>query len=169
MRESTKHREAFATYVDLGSERSIERLQTVLKANGHTRGLRTLYEWSRQFHWQHRIDDLEHKARLAEDEARITAIREMRERQAKEALALQQKGMEWLQALGDKEPAAEAAIRAVVEGAKLERLARGEVTERTETIQSGGGRLEELEEEELESLIKLAEKTVGGEDETGSD
>ena len=165
MRETTRHRDAFNAYVDMGSERTIEKLRTELQKEGRAPSVRTLYEWSRSFHWQHRLDDLERKARAAEEEARIKAIREMRERQAKEALLLQQKGAEWISRLEDA-PSAEAAIRAIVEGAKLERLARGETTEKVEIEQTGDSRLMEISDDQLEELIRLAAESVDGEGQT---
>jgi len=161
MRETTRHRDAFNAYVDMGSERTIEKLRTALQEQGRAPSVRTLYEWSRSFHWQYRLDDLERKARTADEEVRIKAIREMQERQAKAALLLQQKGAEWISRLEDV-PSAEAAIRAIVEGAKLERLARGETTEKVEIEQAGDSRLKEISDEELEKLIRIAEGDLGG-------
>ena len=162
MPESTRQREAFNRYWELGAERSVERLHALLSAEGKAPTTRTLYEWSSRFHWQNRIGDLERRARDADDEARIVAIREMQERQAREALLLQQKGTEWLAGLESDDIGAEAAIRAVVEGAKLERLVRGEATERTEQG-VGDPRLEELSDDELERLIDHAAQAVEGE------
>jgi len=162
VRETTRHREAFNAYVDMGSERTIEKLRTRLQTLGRAPTLRTLFEWSRSFHWQYRMDDLERKARATEEDAQIKAIREMRDRQAKEALLLQQKGTEWIAGLDDT-PSAEAAIRAIVEGAKLERLARGETTEKIQIEETGDSRLMELSDDHLEELIRLAGKVMEGE------
>ena len=90
MRETTRHREAYAAYLALGAERSIERLHAELAAAGRTPSLRTLYEWSRCFHWQDRLAAFEHRARAAAEEAELEAIREMHARQVTEALLLQQ-------------------------------------------------------------------------------
>jgi hypothetical protein len=65
---------------------------------------------------------------------------------------------------------AEAAIRAIVEGARLERLARGEPTERQEV--SGDvqidAKLAALTDEELDRLIEYAEGALGREGKTKS-
>ena len=162
MRETTRHREAFDRYWRLGAERSLERLHAELEAEGRGPSLRTLCEWSRQLHWQDRISDLERKARQAEDAARVAAIREMQERHAREGLLLQQRGTEWLAEFGAEDASPEAAIRAITEGAKLERLARGEATERTESVDPTAEQLREVSDDELQRFIALAEGTVEG-------
>ncbi len=169
MPETTRHRQAFDAYWRLGAERSIEGLHAALTATGKAPTLRTLFEWSRRYRWQHRIAGLERQARRAEDEARVRALGDMYERQAKEGLLLQQRGTEWLAAMEGADATAEAAIRAVVEGARLERVARGEPTERQE-IQNveGNERLAALTDEEVDHLVELAEGDLGGENKKGS-
>ena len=169
MPETTRHRQAFETYWRLGSERSIERLHAALTAAGKAPTVRTLYEWSRRYRWQHRIAGLERQARRAEDEARVKALVEMHERQAKEGLLLQQRGTQWLAAMEGDDATADAAIRAITEGARLERVARGEPTDRQEVQHvEGNERLAALTEEEIEYLVELAEGDLGGESKEGS-
>ena len=163
MPEGTRQREAFDRYWALGAERSIERLHVVLEQEGKAPTTRTIYTWSSRYHWQDRIQDLERRAWLAEDEARIEMVHEMQERQAREALLLQQKGAEWIAGVTGDEASPEAAIRAIVEGAKLERLARGEATERTEQRDITDLRLKELSDEELEGLLDDMGEGVGRE------
>ena len=167
MAESTKHRLAFERYWRMGAGRSIERLHVELQAAGDAPTLRTLYEWSRRYHWQDRILELEREAKRAEDEARVSALAEMYQRQAKEALLLQQKGTEWLAAMAPGDATAEGAIRAVVEGARLERLARGEPSDRKEVQGEIGvnARLASISDEELDRLIEHAESALGREGE----
>ena len=165
MRETTRHREAFDRYWRLGAERSLVRLHAELEAEERAPSLRTLCEWSRQFHWQDRIGDLEREARDAEDAARVAAIREMQERHAREGVLLQQRGTEWLTELGVDDASPEAAIRAITEGVKLERLARGEVTERTESVDHTAEQLKGMSDDDLESFLARAE---GGEDGAGA-
>ena len=141
---TTRHREAYAAYLALGAERSIERLHAELAAAGRTPSLRTLYEWSRCFHWQDRLAAFEHRARAAAEEAELEAIRAMHARQVTEALLLQQKGAVWLQGVAADAASPEAAIRAITEGAKLERLVRGVPTERTEAVDATTARVEGL-------------------------
>ncbi len=162
MPESTRHRRAFDRYFRLGSQRSLALLHEVLKTEtGKAPAQRTLEEWSQRYQWQDRIAETERLAREADDEERIAAVREMQERQAREALLLQQKGAKWITTVDDAGVSAEAAIRAIVEGARLERLVRGEVTERTE-IQGGDPGLGRFTDEELERLAIRLEADVGG-------
>ena len=167
MTESTRQRQAFDTYWRLGAERTLRRLREQLAVEGRAPSLRTLAEWSRRGHWQGRIADLERQAWAADDDARIAAIRAMTERQAKEALLLQQKGTEWLSAMSVEEATPDAAIRAVVDGAKLERLVRGEPTERTDQRTAAEHRLETVSDAELDRLLELAAQPVAGEDAPG--
>ena len=169
MRETTRHREAYAAYLALGAERSIERLHAELAAAGRTPSLRTLYEWSRCFHWQDRLAAFEHRARAAAEEAELEAIREMHARQVTEALLLQQKGAAWLQGVAADAASPEAAIRAITEGARLERLVRGVPTERTEAVDATTARVEGLADDALDRLLQLAEGAVGGKEPPGSE
>ena len=160
MTETTKHRQAFERYWRLGGGRTIERLHDELP---NTPSLRTLYEWSRRYRWQQRIADIEAAARRVGDEARVEAVREMEERHIKEALLLQQKGTAWLSGLEAGDVTADAAVRALVEGVRLERLLRGEPTARTE-IETNTG-MEGLSDEQLSYLTGLAERALAGETE----
>ena len=164
MSETTRHRQAFERYWRLGATRSIERLRADLASEGAAPTVRTLYEWSRRYHWQDRIVSQERAAREAEDEAHVAGLREMQARHVKEALLLQQKGTEWLLGLGPEAVSAEAAIRAIAEGMRLERLVQGEPTERTEV--NGRTGLEGFTDEQLAQLTDLMDRGVDGEPET---
>jgi len=169
MSETSKHRQAFEAYWRLGAERTIERLrEALITKQGKAPSLRTLYEWSRRYHWQYRIAELEHQARVAEDEGRLTAIKEMYERQAKEGVYLQQKGVAWLEAVDVEVVSPEAALRAIVEGAKLERISRGEPTDRQEVKGEVDNRLAELSDAELIAIIEHVTAGLGGAVETTS-
>ena len=164
MSESTRHRRAFERYFRLGPDRSLTLLHEALAAEGgRVPALRTLEEWSRTYHWSDRIADVERRARDAEDEARITAIREMEERHTKEALLLQQRGSQWLAAFDSDDASPDAAIRAIAEGVRIERLARGEPTERTETSDAADPRLERISDDDLDRLINAAGLALEGE------
>ncbi len=164
MRETSRHQRAFDLYWGLGADRTIERLHAALHAIGTGPSQRTLFEWSRRLHWQHRIAQFERDARLTADAARVQALREMAERHTKEALLLQQRGAEWISRMDDDHVTADGAIRALVEGVRMERLARGEATEKQ--VISGEleirPRLKELTDEQLEVLIDLVERDLEG-------
>jgi len=161
MVESTKQRQAFDLYWQLGPDRSIDQLHKAMSAGGRAPNVRTLYAWSSRCHWQDRLADLEREARRAAAEARIRAMEEMYERQAQEGLLLQQKGAEWLMTL-EEEISPEAAIRAIVEGAKLERQARGEPGERLQETSEVSYDFRSYTNEELRVLIELGDRDKGG-------
>ena len=113
---------------------------------------RWLAEWSRRHQWVAR--SLAHDEHLAavKTESQEQAIIDMAERQAKEGLALQQKGLERLASIPIEEIKARDAISAVTEGAKLERMARGEPTEIVRgdhTIKA----VREMTDEQLQEII----------------
>ena len=168
MRESTRHRLVFRAYVDMGAARTLEVLHVQLKADPErfglhrAPGLRSLYRWSAELHWQDRLADLEREARRADAEAYVRALREMNERQAREGLVLQQKALQRIQALLAEDFSGSEAIRALVEGARLERLARGEVTERTQIERSNQIDLSTFSLAELRALAELAASRAGG-------
>ena len=165
MKEDNKRRKAFDLYVHLGPGRSLERLYRRLQEQPDLIGLSrgpsrsTLDIWSSALHWQARLQDLEREARLRDQEAQIQALREMNDRHIKEGLTLQQKGIERLSQMSPNELPPSDAIRAVMEGMKLERLARGEATEH---VKQEGTTLHghvELSGFSYEQLRRIAEST----------
>jgi hypothetical protein len=163
MVESTRQRQAFEIYWRLGAQRSVERVAAELaRSKGRAPALRTLYGWSSRHQWQHRLARLEHEAQVAEDEARVAAIKEMCERQGKAGLLLQQKGIEWLVAIEAEAVSPDAAVKAIVEGAKLERLARGEPSEQLEVKSEIDARLSLIGDSELEAIIRYGQGALDG-------
>lgn len=166
MLEQTRHRIAFNVYWALGPARSIEALHQRLAADGADLGfarlpdLRTLYRWSSALHWQARLAELEREARDRDRDAQLAAIEEMNARQAREALLLQQKVVEGLQNRSAEAFTADGLVRALWTAIRVERLARGEPTERSETMQGGDRRLERLSDDELEQLLHHLERTA---------
>jgi hypothetical protein len=123
--ENARRRRAFERYWRLGADRSIEKLHGALAADGRAPCLRTLYEWSRRYGWQAEVAKLEREAERADRAQRVRDLREMKDRQAKLGLLLQQKGAEGLVALSASQLPATVAVRAITEGVRLEREARG--------------------------------------------
>ncbi len=171
MKEKTEHRLAFDLYVRLGPSRSLEALRKALLDDPSGIGLRrapspsTLEAWSSAFHWQDRLLDLEREARERDREAQLRALQEMAERHVKEGLALQQKGVERLQQVSPTDMNVGDAIRAVTEGVRLERLARGEPTDNIKQdgdAVHGHINLSGFSNEDLRGLAELAERRAAG-------
>jgi hypothetical protein len=162
MRETTRHRLAFGAYVNLGSGRSLEILQAKLVADpasfGLSRapGLRTLYRWSAALNWQDQLADLEREARRADAENYLRSLKDMNERQVSAALVLQQRSLQRIQSLAQDDLSVAEAIRGLVEGARLERLARGDVTDRTQVERSFENDLSGFSMAELRALAEVA-------------
>jgi hypothetical protein len=171
MKEKTRHRLAFDLYVRLGAGRSLEKLHRTLQDDPSLIGLKrgpsrsTIEAWSSVFHWRGRLLDLERQAAERDREELLRALHEMNERHAKEGLALQQKGVERLGTLSPEQLSASDAVRALVEGVRLERLARGEPTDH---IRQEGGMLHghidlrSFTNEELRRLAELADRRAAG-------
>ncbi len=175
MAEHTRHRLAFDQYVQLGAGRSLEALYAALCDDPSLIGLRkaptrsTIDVWSSRFRWQDRLQDLERQARVRDDEALVASLKDMNARHGKEGVALQQKGIARLSSLSPEEISAADAVRAIVEGVRLERLASGAATEhvRQEGTQLYGHvSLERFTEEELRRLVDAAEHGAAGAGET---
>ncbi len=171
MKETTRHRLAFDLYMRLGADRSLEALHETLLDDPSRIGLRrgpsrsTVEAWSSAFHWQDRVLDLERRAAEQDQEEHVKALREMSERHAKEGLALQQKAVDRLRTLPPEDLSASDAIRALIEGVRLELLARGEPTERVAQkgeILHGHIDLRNFTHEELRRLAELADSRAAG-------
>ena len=137
--ESPKAYRAFCIYRDMPPEfRSLravaDRYYGGAGGGTVTKRLRVpgqIQKWSIQWRWVERArawDD--EQDRIAREEHR-RAIREMRERHAREAVALQQKALERLRSLNPDDLSPRDLLSFIVEAAKLERISRGE----PETIQ----------------------------------
>jgi len=131
--ESARAYAAFCAYRDLPPrERSILRAAELLGYVRAPRGQRRpnvpgrIVAWSQRWRWAERAlawdEEQDRLARAAETEA----IKAMRDRHAREAMALQQKALERLRAMDPSELSPSDVLRYFVEAAKLERLARGE-------------------------------------------
>lgn len=171
MKEHAHHRRAFDHYLRMGADRSIHAVHRAFQEDPSRIGLRhgpsrsTLERWSSAFHWQDRLVDLERAAHERDRRAHVEALHDMNERHKKEGLALQQKALERIAAMPADGLKPGDAIRALIEGVRLERLAAGAPTERIE--QQGGevidGRdLRRFSIEELRVLAEAAERRATG-------
>jgi len=132
--ESAKAYEAFCIYRDLPPhERSLKAVAEKLggKRSGKSRALRPLERWSSRYRWVERAAAWDEEQDRQARAAQLEAIKEMRERHAREAMMLQKKAIERLNSMDPRELSAADVLRFLIEAAKLERLARGE----PETIQ----------------------------------
>ncbi len=139
--ETRRAAEAFRVYRDMGDERSLEKVGIAL---GKSTAL--IERWSARYGWVNRIKAYEDYLDQIRLEANRKAIVEMSERQANNALVLQNLGMtrivtlpkdeqgrvkpEALQKIGLGE-----AVRLVTEGFRMERVARGQPADMTQTNQ----------------------------------
>lgn len=167
MRESTRHRIAFDLYVGLGADRSLEKLHDDIAAEpkhyglGGVPGMRTLWRWSSKLHWQDRLSDLERDARRHDNEALLQQLLAMNQRQAELGRKLQQKGEDRLESLRLSDMSPADAIRAIAEGIRVERMARGEATERTIVERSEKIDLTTFSLVELREIARLATGNSG--------
>lgn len=137
--ESVRAYAAFCAYRDMPpGERSLRALAARLgyeKAAKAGRVPSHIQRWSTRWRWVERArawdDEQDRRAR----EEQIRAVREMRERHAREAVALQQKALARLKAMDPNELSPGDVLRYFIEAAKLERVSRGE----PETIQEQRG------------------------------
>ena len=156
--ETSKAFNAFVLYRGmLPKERSLEKLRQKMDKN--TLYLRQLGVWSSRWQWVKR--SLAYDEHLAEvrQEAQEKEIKEMAERQAKEGMLLQSKGIERYRSMEPQDMSPSDALRALIEGAKLERTARGEPTDIQKSEHSGEIKVDvsNLSDEELLRLIALRE------------
>ena len=126
--ESAKAFHAFTFYRDLGHERSVSKVAQIYRPGRNLRSL--MSRWSTKYSWVKRaeaygdhLDELRRKRNEKE-------IQVMEKRHITLSMSLQQKAAEKLKDLKGKDMKVPEAIKALVEGAKLERLTRGEPTEK---------------------------------------
>jgi hypothetical protein len=120
--------DAFTYYVSLGPTRSYE---TVAAKYGASR--RGIAEHAKRERWQERVADIEVRARAQAEAKALESLDVMNQRHLQEARFLQSRGLEGLKS-GRLELYA-ANGRLVELGVKLERLIRGQATERTESLE----------------------------------
>jgi len=164
--ETAQAFQAFAAYRDMGAERSLAK---VAQKVGKSKPL--MERWSRRWQWVIRAeawdDEMDRQVRR-ELEKGITG---MRKTHADIAHAMLVKALRALQAIPAEEMTPRDISTMVDVAAKLERLSRGEVTERTEGKQTIAGKvqtesvrkleavdLDKLTDEELEQLYETVAK-----------
>lgn len=147
--ETSRAKQGFRDYYELGVHRSLEKLYqkySVDTPNSPTKSLYTLKKWSIAFNWQARVVEEDRKLQEAWEREQRIAVIEMKRKQVEEGAELQDLGREVVrkylkmvkEALVEGESIPEEVIEKIsvniarfliIEGAKLESLARGEPTE----------------------------------------
>jgi hypothetical protein len=82
--------------------------------------------WYKSWNWRARAEAYDAEQDRRHRAARETALREMAERHAREAVALQEKALRRLQQMQPEELSAAQVLDYFIQAAKLERLSRGE-------------------------------------------
>lgn len=132
--ESARAYAAFCIYRDMPPrKRSLREVAAKLKGKpGKYKSVpANISMWSAKWRWAERAAAWDEERDRQEREAQIRAVKEMRERHAREAMALQEKALKRLKAMNPEELSPADVLRYFVEAAKLERISRGE----PETIQ----------------------------------
>lgn len=131
----------FAVYYEMGPERSLEKLQELCAKIGLKRALSTFKLYSVEFGWQNRILEVDAKLKDEREKAKFAKIEAMNDRQAQDARNLQaiaRAGMtglvQQMRETGQLEMQPQDIATLLEKGARLERLALGEATDRLEAI-----------------------------------
>lgn len=160
--ESAQAFQAFAVYRDMGTERSLVKVAQTL---GKSKAL--MERWSVRWQWVARAnvwdDELDRQSRRELEKG----ITEMRKNHANIAKAMLVKALKALQKIPDDEMTPRDVASMVDVAAKLERISRGEATEKTESKTELAGELKVntvdlslLSDDELEVLSELADKVA---------
>jgi len=151
-----------------GARRSLTKTaQNLTKSDGQPYSDGTLKQWSRKWNWRERVaawdDEMDRQTR----EELAKGITEMRKNHVGIAKAMLVKALQALQKLPAEELSPRDVATMVDVAAKLERLSRGEATERTEGKQTIAGEvsfsaidLSKVSDEELAALDAITGKIL---------
>lgn len=165
--ESSRAFHAFQTYRDLDPKgRTFKAVQDILYPDSPYAG-KSLRRWAERFRWVERVGAWERALDRKRMEVQLNTVKDMTQRHIDEAVELQNKGLNALKLLSDKDLSEMSVADArllVTEGAKLERLARGLSTEKHDQTNRGGlpDDLSTLPEDELRRLANLAASLTTG-------
>ena len=134
------HQAFFDLYLMMGPDRSLARLKETLAELGLVITLNTLKNYSVRYHWQQRLSDAEERAQAQQQESDASTLITMNDRQANLGEVTQRLAAHYLTQTFDQVRLDPSSVRGtsldiarlLEAGSKLERLARGEVTNRTE-------------------------------------
>lgn len=131
-KESLKAFEAFATYRDMGSDRTVRKV-----ARAVNRSVTLIGRWSSEHKWVERVTAWDAEQDRLNREEQRKAIAKMRARHTKLAESMLLKAAKALQQLDPEEMNSNNITRMVDVAAQLERLSRGDTTDSIE-IRDGG-------------------------------
>ena len=134
------HEAFYDVYLMMGHDRSLSKLHSVLANLGLNMTLNTLKNYSSRYDWQQRLRNAEQSAQAQKQEQDTARLISMNERQAGLGELSQRLAAHYLKQTFDRVMADPAAVqgtsqdiaRLIESGSRLERLARGEVTNRME-------------------------------------
>jgi hypothetical protein len=159
--EGARAFEAFAMYRDMGTERSLAKVGVNLG-----KSVKLMERWSATHRWVARAAAWEDEKDRRVREELTKGVTAMRKTHAAIAEQMLIKAMKALQGLPPDEMTPRDIATLVDVAAKLERLSRGEATERTEGKSEIGGKItvvsdpyDELTTEELRRLARLADES----------
>jgi hypothetical protein len=161
--ESSKAYTAFGIYRDLGPRRSVDEASRAYHRKTPQPGNETapprkreasgqIRLWAERWNWSGRAAAWDQELERAKRSKQVEAVQEMAERHAREALMLQNKAVERLRQLRPEELKPRETLDFLIEAAKLERLARGEPTERV-AEEHHFGDVKELTDDELARIV----------------
>ncbi len=158
--ESAQAFQAFAKYRDMGAERSLAKVAQEL---GKSKPL--MERWSSRWHWGIRADAWDDELDRRSCRELQKGIAEMRKNHVGIAKAMLVKALQALQRIPADELTPQDIAKMVDVAAKLERISRGEATERTEGKQTIAGEvsfnaidLSKVSDEELATLDAITGK-----------
>lgn len=125
--ESDKAFEAFCTYRDMGSERTLQKVGEKL---GKSKTL--MDRWSSENKWVDRVSAWEDEQDRILRQEQIKDIKKMRQRHADLAMKMLEKALEGIQYLEPEELNAVSISRLVEVASKLEQKSRGDTTDAVE-------------------------------------
>jgi len=127
----------FDLYLTMKPPRSLTELHRRCAGVGLHLSLNTLKNYSRRYHWQARVAQAQDAAQATELQRNAETLTTVADRHAKEGQTLQQFALSQIKYQMAQDPSAVQVsagdiARLMTEGIKLERLALGEVTDRSE-------------------------------------
>jgi hypothetical protein len=134
--ETAKAFKAFCVYRDMGLDRTLTAAWRLMAVNSRRkRGAnRAVQEWYQKNRWKERARAWDNEQDRLLRSSKLHEIKDMGKRHAQQGKAMQIKGIAKLQKIKDNDLTPSQALDYILEGTKLERLAVGEPTERSEVL-----------------------------------